>query len=60
VNSALGSNLVSEVYLVEGGGDHMAKGTAARLPFASIQGCSRVLEEYEKRMKQVLDGEKAK
>ncbi|MCR4378896.1 MAG: hypothetical protein NUV50_12490 [Rhodospirillales bacterium] len=60
VNRALGKNMVSEVYLVEGGGDSMATGTSARLPFAQIQGCSRVLEEYEQRMKQLLDGEKKK
>ncbi|HEY9164127.1 MAG TPA: hypothetical protein VIN57_05920 [Magnetovibrio sp.] len=56
VNQALGRYVVSEVYLVEGGGANMAKGAAARLPFASIQGCSRVLEEYEQRMKQLLEG----
>jgi len=60
VNRALGKNMVSEVYLVEGGGDSMATGTAARLPFAQIQGCSRVLEEYEQRMKQLLEGEEKK
>lgn len=60
VNSALGRFVVSEVYLVEGGGDSMATGTSARLPFASIQGCSRVLEEYEQRMKQLLEGEAKK
>ena len=60
VNRALGKNMVSEVYLVEGGGDSMATGTSARLPFAQIQGCSRVLDEYEQRMKQLLDGEKKK
>ena len=60
VNRALGQNAVSEVYLVEGGGNNMAKGAAARLPFASIQGCSRVLLEYEQRMKQLLEGDKKK
>ena len=58
VNRALGKGVVSEVYLVEGAGDKMATGTSARLPFASIQGCSRVLEEYEQRMKELLEGEK--
>jgi len=54
VNRALGRAAVSEVYLVEGGGPSMATGTSSRLPFASIQGCSRVLEEYQQRMKDVL------
>jgi len=60
VNRALGRPTVSEVYLVEGGGAKMATGAAARLPFSSIQGCSRVLEEYEQRMKQLLEGEQKK
>ena len=60
VNRALGAVMVSEVHLVEGGGDNMAKGAAKRLPFAQIQGCSRVLEEYEQRMKQLLEGEQKK
>lgn len=60
VNRALGKAVVSEVYLVEGAGEKMATGAAARLPFSSIQGCSRVLEEYEQRMKQLLDGEQKK
>lgn len=60
VNSALGKPLVSEVYLVEGAGEKMATGTAARLPFSSIQGCSRLLEEYEQRMKKLLEGEDEK
>lgn len=57
VNRALGKAVVSEVFLVEGGGEKMATGAASRLPFASIQGCSRVLEEYEQRMKKLLEGE---
>lgn len=60
VNRALGKNMISEVYLVEGGGAKMATGAAARLPFSSIQGCSRVLEEYEQRMKDLLEGDKKK
>ena len=60
VNRALGRNAVSEVYLVEGGGDNMATGASARLPFAQIQGCSRVLQEYEQRMKQLLEGDEKK
>ena len=60
VNRALGQKAVSEVYLVEGGGDKMATGASARLPLSSIQGCSRVLEEYEQRMKDLLEGDKKK
>lgn len=60
VNRALGRTVVNEVYLVEGGGANMAKGAASRLPFAQIQGCSRVLQEYEQRMKQLLEEEKKK
>lgn len=60
VNRALGRNVVSEVFVVEGGGPNMAKGAASRLPFASIQGCSRVLQEYEQRMKEVLGETKKK
>lgn len=60
VNRALGVNAVSEVFMVEGGGDKMATGTSSRLPFAQIQGCSRVLEEYEQRMKDLLEGDKKK
>ena len=60
VNRALGRNAVSEVFVVEGGGDNMAKGAAARLPFAQIQGCSRVLAEYEQRMQKLLEGDKKK
>jgi len=56
VNRALGRSVVSEVYMVDGAGDKMATGTSARLPFSQIQGCSRVLEEYEQRMKQLLEG----
>lgn len=60
VNRALGKNMVSEVYVVEGAGEKMATGAMARLPFAQIQGCSRVLEEYEQRMKAIVgeDGKK--
>lgn len=54
VNRALGRVVVSEVYVVEGGGKKMSSGTSSRLPFASIQGCSRVLDEYNQRMKDVL------
>lgn len=58
VNRALGREAVSEVYMVEGAGEKMATGAAARLPFAQIQGCSRLLKEYEERMKKLLEGEK--
>ena len=58
VNRALGREAVSEVYMVEGAGEKMATGTAARLPFAQIQGCSRLMKEYEERMKKLLEGEK--
>jgi len=54
VNRALGRGVVSEVYVVEGAGPNMATGVAARMPFASIQGCSRVLTEYKKRMDAIL------
>lgn len=60
VNRALGRNVVSEVYVTEGGGSSMSKGASSRLPFAQIQGCSRVLKEYEQRMKKLLEGEEKK
>lgn len=60
VNRALGRVVVSEVYVVEGGGKKMSTGTSSRLPFASIQGCSRVLDEYNQRMKEALGDSKKK
>jgi len=57
VNKALGKNMVSEVYVIEGG-KSMSRGVMSRLPFAQTQGCGRVLEEYEKRMQELLGGEK--
>lgn len=60
VNRAMGRNVVSEVFVVEGGGPNMAKGTMSRLPFASIQGCSRVMKEYEERMDNLLGDDKKK
>ncbi len=57
VNRALGQNAVSKVYLTDVVAKSMARGTMERLPFAKIQGCSRVLKEYEERMKK-LEGEK--
>jgi len=59
VNRALGRAAVSEVFVSESG-PKMAKGTAARMPFAKIQGCSRVLAEFEARMKKLLESEKKK
>ena len=58
VNRALGRVVVSEVFVVEGAGKKMSSGTSSRLPFASIQGCSRVLDEYNQRMKDVLGEDK--
>jgi len=60
VNRALGRNVVSEVFVVEGGGPNLGKGTSSRLPFASIQGCSRVMKEYEERMDKLLGEPKKK
>ena len=58
VNRAFGKNVVSEVYVVEGG-KSMGRGVMARLPFAQTHGCGRVMEEYEKRMKELLgEGDK--
>jgi len=55
VNRAFGKNIISEVYVIEGG-KSMGSGVMARLPFAQTQGCGRVMEEYEKRMQQLLGG----
>lgn len=57
VNHALGKDVVSEVYVIEGG-KSMGSGVMARLPFAQTQGCGRVLEEYEQRMKELLGEDK--
>ena len=57
VNKALGKNVVSEVYVVEGG-KSMGKGVMSRLPFAQTHGCGRVMEEYEQRMDKLLSGDK--
>jgi len=55
VNRALGRAAVSEVVVSERG-PKMSKGSASRLPFARVQGCSRVLAEFEARMKKLLGG----
>lgn len=55
INRALGKAMVSEVYLIQGG-KKLGKGVMASLPFATTQGCGRVLDEYEARMKK-LKGE---
>ncbi|MCW8916169.1 MAG: hypothetical protein OQK24_09990 [Magnetovibrio sp.] len=57
VNKALGRAVVSEVYVIEGG-KSMGRGVMSRLPFAQTQGCGRVMEEYEQRMKQLLGDDK--
>ncbi|MBL4615172.1 MAG: hypothetical protein JKY27_09900 [Magnetovibrio sp.] len=57
VNKAIGRNVVSEVYVVEGG-KSMGRGVMARLPFARSQGCGRVMDEYEERMGDLLGGKK--
>lgn len=57
VNKAFGRDVVSEVYIIEGG-KTMGSGVMSRLPFAQTQGCGRVMEEYETRMNQLLGGEK--
>jgi len=59
VNRALGKNMVSEVFVIEGG-KSMGSGVMSRLPFAQTQGCGRVMEEYEQRMQQLLGGDKKK
>ncbi|TCS63166.1 hypothetical protein [Varunaivibrio sulfuroxidans] len=55
INRALGKAMVSEVFLIQGG-KKLGKGVMASLPFATTQGCGRVLDEYEARMKK-LKGE---
>lgn len=57
VNHALGKDVVSEVYVIEGG-KSMGSGVMSRLPFAQTQGCGRVMEEYEQRMKELLGDKK--
>ncbi|MBF0247722.1 MAG: hypothetical protein HQL36_06575 [Alphaproteobacteria bacterium] len=53
VNRAFGKPIVSEVYFIEGG-KSFGSGMMGRLPFAQSQGCGRVMEEYEKRLKEAL------
>ena len=55
VNRAFGKNIISEVFVIEGG-KSMGKGVMSRLPFAQTQGCGRVMEEYEERMQELLGG----
>jgi len=57
VNRAYGKNLVSEVFVVEGG-KSLGRGVMSRLPFAQTQGCGRVLEEYDQRIQELLGGGK--
>ena len=54
INQTLGKVMVTEAILIEGG-KRIAKGAMSRLPFAHLQGCGRVLEEYEQRMKELLN-----
>ncbi|MDH3335955.1 MAG: hypothetical protein OEL50_04855 [Rhodospirillaceae bacterium] len=54
INRTLGKVMVTEAVLLEGG-KRIAKGAMSRLPFAHFQGCGRVLEEYEKRMNELLN-----
>ncbi len=53
VNRMFGVVVVTDAVLLEGG-RKLTKGTATGLPFAQIQGCGRVQEEYEQRMNQLL------
>ena len=57
VNKAFGKVVVSEVFVVEGG-KSMGSGVMSRLPFAQTQGCGRVMEEYQKRMDELLGPKK--
>lgn len=54
INRALGKNMVSDVRLVDGV-VNLGKGASARLPF-TVHGCGRVMEEFERRLKE-LKGE---
>ncbi len=54
INRSMGKVMVTEVILLEGS-KRLARGAMSRLPFAHSQGCGRVLEEYEKRMKELLN-----
>lgn len=58
INRTLGRVMVTEVVLIDGT-KRITSGTASRLPFAHSQGCGRVLEEYEKRMGDLLDNKKS-
>lgn len=51
VNRALGLNVVSAVYIFEGG-KSMSSGVAARFPGASSNACGAILEENDKRLKE--------
>lgn len=50
VNRALGANVVSAVYIIEGG-RAMSSGTAARFPGATSNACGAIMEENEKKIK---------
>ena len=50
VNRAIGKNVVSAVYILEGG-RAMSSGTAARFPGATSNACGAIMEEYEKKIK---------
>lgn len=52
VNENLGKVMVSEVHF-QPGGKTMAKGAMGRLPFATMSGCARVMEEFEERVKKL-------
>ncbi|MCK4939986.1 MAG: hypothetical protein KAR80_06780 [Rhodospirillaceae bacterium] len=54
INRSMGKVMVTEAILLEGS-KRLAKGAMSRLPFATTQGCGRVLEEYEQRMKELLN-----
>ena len=49
-NRALGANVVSAVYIIEGG-KSMSSGTAARFPGATSNACGTIIEENEKKIK---------
>ena len=53
VNKAIGLDVVSDVYIIEGG-KAMSTGVAARLPFANATGCGAVLEHYEQQVQEML------
>jgi|GEM_PF-3254185 len=53
VNTSIGMNAVSNVYVIEGN-KALTTGVAARLPFSTATACGSVLDAYEKQVQEIL------